>query len=503
RAKLELTLAGWPGVYCFESLALRRLSTIAVSEFFVRRAVQLVAEPDGLRRLFAAASRLKLSGFGALPAGALPNLAAPAPAPDGLPCAGVEAEVQEVRWDEIFACADRRDQISEHAPSIAADTFAKNKTLVALYADAEEGAAGVRPKPCWDRIRAQHWDFASLPVFFRNAVYRGTGDPRLRLRELASEFGPGSIGRIPLPLVRRAAPLKPLWQHEPVSATPVPAPLVSVVIPTKYRIGLLDLCLRGLVEVTDYPSMQVIVVDNGSQDERLPAVLEYAAQRLDLQVLRRPEPFNFSRLVNAGAAAAHGRYLLLLNDDVRPLRADWLARMVCSVQDPTVGAVGARLVYASGDIQHAGVALGLGGTCGHLWRGLPGPQAELDPEISSVGARSAVTAACLLTPLSLYKDLGGFNEADYPVTLNDIDYCLRLGERGLDVVYRGDAVLLHDESQSRKADDTIEKRRRRAREAQAFRRRWGGRISRDPYFSPAYDPTLDTGAVRVAFPLAG
>jgi GT2 family glycosyltransferase len=285
--------------------------------------------------------------------------------------------------------------------------------------------------------------------------------------------------------------------------TPVPKlarhPRVSVVIPTKFRIDLLKLCLDGLAGATDYPDLEVIVVDNGCTDPAFPGLLEAASKKLNLRRVEDLGDFNFPRLVNLGAAESTGEIILLLNDDVQPLHAGWLSRLVDSVMDKSVGAVGAQLIYPDGSIQHAGVSLGFGGVCSHLWRGMPADEAARMPPIVMPGSRSAVTGACLAVRRDAFDAVQGLDGQAFPVAFNDVDFCLRLNAAGFRTVYRGDAVLVHHESQSRGPDDaTPERRRRLTVEASRFLARWRQLIDEDPYSSPAFDPSVDIGAVHRA-----
>ena len=189
--------------------------------------------------------------------------------------------------------------------------------------------------------------------------------------------------------------------------------------------------------------------------------------------------------------------ILLLNDDVLALAPGWLHRMVDSAMDMHTGAVGARLLYTSGAIQHAGVMMGLGGICGHLWRHQSAEAAKTNPHIIYPGRRMAVTGACLAVRRAAFDSVNGLDEINYPVTLNDIDFCLRLDREGLRTIYRGDAVLLHDESQSRGSDDDERRKRERRRgETSRFRKMWGHMLDDDPFGSPAFDISTETGAVQ-------
>jgi GT2 family glycosyltransferase len=275
-------------------------------------------------------------------------------------------------------------------------------------------------------------------------------------------------------------------------------PRVSALIPTKFRIDLLEKCLVGLAEQTDYAELEVIVIDNGSADPRLAEVIRNASARLSLKHIIDSRPFNYPQLNETGACLARGEILLLLNDDIEPVEPSWLKRMVASAMRPGVGAVGARLLYPDRTIQHAGVMLGLGGVCGHLWKGLSEAQAAMVPQVVLPGSRLAVTAACLAVRKEVYDLVGGLDPS-LGVALNDIDFCLKLHARGLRNIYRGDAMLVHHESQSRGMDDAdAEKRRRLSNETATFLSRWSKLIDSDPYGSPAFNPAQQSGEVRAS-----
>ncbi len=182
--------------------------------------------------------------------------------------------------------------------------------------------------------------------------------------------------------------------HRVIYELPEPAPLVSVVIPTRDRVELLEQCLTSLRERTDYPSLELIIVDNGSTEAKAREFLATIGQQSHTQVLRDDGSFNFSRLINRGAAAARGDVLLLLNNDIEASEPGWLREMVSHAIQPQAGAVGARLWYPDGTLQHGGVILGLGGVAGHAFphipRGHPGyfNRAWLQQNCSAVTARA-------------------------------------------------------------------------------------------------------------------
>lgn len=255
---------------------------------------------------------------------------------------------------------------------------------------------------------------------------------------------------------------------------PDTGPRVTIIVPTRNQLAILRRCLDSLA-ATSYRDFDVLVVDNESDD---PSTLAYLAD-LHHRVLRIADPagrFSFSHLNNCAARDAEGEFLLFLNNDTEVKDPRWLSRMVGYAQLPGVGAVGARLVYPDRRIQHAGVVHG-------YYDGLPGPAFKLMAEddhgylcyAAVTRNYAAVTAACMLTPRSLFLAMDGFDDVDFAVAYNDVDYCHRLLAAGHRCVYVPGAHLLHHEGFSRGFED-------RPREVAAYRRRYGGRT--DPYYSP-------------------
>ncbi|MBT9291080.1 glycosyltransferase family 2 protein [Prosthecodimorpha staleyi] len=280
-------------------------------------------------------------------------------------------------------------------------------------------------------------------------------------------------------------------------ALPSAAPLVSVIVPTRDRADLIGACLAGLAERTDYPALEILVVDNGSVDPDALAVLEAAAGRPGIRLLRAPGPFDYAGLNNRAAAAARGEILCLLNDDVVPIGPDWLAAMVGEALQADVGPVGATLLYPDGTVQHAGILLGMHGTAGHMDRGLPGDAAGPGGRLLARREVAAVTGACLVVRKAVWDRLGGFDPA-FAVAFNDVDFCLRARALGLRTVITPDARLTHFESASRGADREGARRARFEAEAARFRARWAASVLDDPIVSPSFDRAEGAFAVRAA-----
>lgn len=231
-------------------------------------------------------------------------------------------------------------------------------------------------------------------------------------------------------------------------------PKVSVVTPSRDAFRLMTLMTEGLFEGTDYPDFELIVVDNGTTDPDTLALYERLKRdhrnfTLDLE----PAPFNFSRQINRGVALAKGDAVLLLNNDIEVVERDWLAEMVGCLAYAQAGIVGARLLYPAGDIQHAGVVVGLSGLAGHWYNhrpaDFPGPMGRLAVR----SAMSAVTGACMLISRACLDAVGPFDEENFAVAYNDVDFCLRARAAGFRTIYTPFATLIHHESATRGRDE--------------------------------------------------
>jgi GT2 family glycosyltransferase len=212
-------------------------------------------------------------------------------------------------------------------------------------------------------------------------------------------------------------------------------------------------------------------------------LLTRLAKVAGVRVVSSPGPFNFSRLINLGRANASGEVLIILNDDVEALSASWLHELVGQANRPEIGCVGALLLYPDGRVQHAGVVLGINGSAGHAFRYASGDDPGDGFRLQVVHEVSAVTGACLAVRACLFDEVGGFAE-DLPVALNDIDFCLKVQERGYRNLFTPHARLIHRESSSRGLDVTPTRLRRLSRENAAFHRRWGEVALSDPFYSP-------------------
>lgn len=280
-------------------------------------------------------------------------------------------------------------------------------------------------------------------------------------------------------------------------AVPDPAPLVSIIIPTRDRVELLRACIDSVLAKTTYPCYEIIVVDNQSSEE---ATLAYFRELVDeprVRILTHDQPFNYSVINNRAATEARGTVLCLMNNDITVISPDWLEEMVGHACRPGVGAVGAMLYYPNDTIQHAGVIVGAHGVAAHAYsgfaRGYPGhmSRARLTQELS------AVTAACLVVSREAYEHVGGL-DPQLDVAFNDVDFCLRLREAGYRNIWTPFAELYHHESATRGYETSPEKMSRFNGEVVYMRNRWGEALQYDP----AYNRNLSVNdeLYQLAFP---
>ncbi len=258
-------------------------------------------------------------------------------------------------------------------------------------------------------------------------------------------------------------------------------PKVSVIIPTRDNVAFLKRCVESVERLTTYRNYELLIIDNNSRD---PETIEYLAS-MPHRVIPYREKFNYSRINNFAVSRVEGEYILLLNDDTEVISGGWLEAMLEPAQRPEVGAVGARLLYPDGRIQHAGVILGVGspwepGVSMHSHHFFSSDSPGYAGALMVTTNYSAVTAACMLFRKSLFDELGGLEEENLPIQFNDVELCLRMRERGYYIVYTPHAELYHHESVTRghfSGNRT---------ENLYMRKRWGKMMDTDPYYNPNF-----------------
>ncbi len=265
-------------------------------------------------------------------------------------------------------------------------------------------------------------------------------------------------------------------------------PLVSIIVPTKDQLPILQRCVESLLEKTAYANYELLIVDNASETAEARAWLAGVEQMGEekVRVLRYPHPFNYSAINNMAAREARGEYLVLLNNDTAIISETWLDELLNHALRPEVGITGAKLLYPDGKIQHAGVVLGLRGPADHPFIGesmnAPGYMQRLEVDQNY----SAVTAACLMIRKSIYEAVGGLDEQRFKVSYNDVDLCLKVRETGHLIVWTPHSVVMHEGSVSQKRIEpkaAEAKRKRFADEQDAMYEKWLPALACDPAYN--------------------
>jgi len=260
-------------------------------------------------------------------------------------------------------------------------------------------------------------------------------------------------------------------------------PLVSIIIPTFNKAHLVKQCITSIINISEYTNYEIILVDNRSSEQELFVLIDgwKAGLKERFTHLKADYPFNFSRLMNDGAAKAKGEYLLLLNNDTEVISPDWMEQLLAIASGPMAGCVGARLMYPNDTVQHAGIALNPETISRHLYLGMAVQDEGYRNAINTVQNYLAVTAACMMIDAEKYRSISGFDEK-YEVEYNDIDCCLRMYEKGYYNAYTPYAALYHYESASRQ--HPLARRdsyQRHQRESAQMRQQWAKYIGNDPF----------------------
>lgn len=266
-------------------------------------------------------------------------------------------------------------------------------------------------------------------------------------------------------------------------------PLVSILIPNKDHVADLRRCIDSITTKSSYDNYEIIVIENNSTEKETFEYYETIKKHPSITVVEYKDKFNYSRINNFGATFAKGDYLLLLNNDTEVVTRNWIEELLMYSQRDDVGAVGCMLYYEDYTIQHAGIVIGLGAhrTAGHTHYRMAKENLGYMGRLCYAQNVSAVTGACLMTKKSLYDELNGLDE-QFAVALNDVDYCLRLREKGYLNVFTPFAELFHYESKSRGTDVTEaasqENANRYNKESELFRNKWAKVLEEgDPYYN--------------------
>lgn len=263
-------------------------------------------------------------------------------------------------------------------------------------------------------------------------------------------------------------------------------PKVSILIPNKDYYQGLKKCLKSILTLTTYENYEILILENNSTEKETFAFYKTIQQNPKIRVLEcKEKEFNYSKIINFGVKNATGDFILQLNNDTKLLTPDWLEILLGYAQNKEIGAVGARLYYPDKSIQHAGIAYGIAGKAGNLLVGLP--YGTHDPFGREAATRNvaAVTGACLFCRREIYDEVGFMDETLFKVAFNDVDFCLKILEKGYRVVYNPYIELIHYESKTRGYEDTPEKKARFEEETQNFQTKWNHLLAKgDPYYNP-------------------
>lgn len=453
----------------------------------------------------------------------------------------------EIADGEYIALLDHDDELRPHALYLVAQRFVDNPELGLVYSDEDkldEQGRRYDPyfKPDWNPALFHSQNYLSHLSVYRTSLVREAGGFRLGFEgsqdyDLAlrciERLRPEQIAHIPHVLYHwrsvagstaRAsseknythdASQRALQEHfartgQAASveltdkgyfrsryALPDPLPLVSLIVPTRDKVELLRMCVDGLLGRTDYPPLEILIVDNQSSEPETLAYFDSLKNEPRVRILPYDQPFNFSAINNHAAAQARGDVIGLINNDIEVIEPGWLRELVAYAVRDDVGAVGAKLYYPDDRIQHAGVVVGFGGVAGHSYQHMPRSHLGQMNRANLVQNLSSVTAACVLLRRDVYEKVGGLDEG-LSVAFNDIDFCLRILDLGLRIVWTPYAELYHHESASRGYEDSPEKLARFHREIRFMQERWGERLLVDP----AYNPNLsfDTEPFELAWP---
>lgn len=278
---------------------------------------------------------------------------------------------------------------------------------------------------------------------------------------------------------------------------PDDAPAVSIIIPTRDKVELLRACVESVLRSTSYPNYEILIVDNGSSERAALDYLSQAHQQPNVRVVTYDHPYNYSAINNYAAALSASPYLCLLNNDTEVIGEEWLTELMRYAVRTDIGAVGAKLLYDDGTIQHAGVIIGICGAAGHAHRFQPSEEPGYFARAHITHEVSAVTAACLVIEKRKFDAVGGLDEENLAVAYNDVDLCLKLGRAGLRNIYVPHAVLVHHESKSRGLDSSPKNIDRYMGELAVLQDRWSTKTHEDPRHNKNLDRYSETFILRL------
>jgi O-antigen biosynthesis protein len=399
----------------------------------------------------------------------------------------------DLRDDDFVAALALGDLVPDYALAALARTAADHPEIDVFYGDEDliDGRgkrAAPRLKPDWSPMSFLASGAIGAPCMVKAAMAKKNAEGAVLSGALDFEPRAGMVRHIRRVLCTRTR-AEPCAANRPAELRQAPpdglgtVPRASIIVATRDRLDLFARCIEGLKSATRLAGAEILVVDNDSERDGTKAYLADLARDARFRVLPMPGPFNFSRLCNQAALQARAPVLVFLNNDTEIIDEAWLDILLAYTGHPDVGAVGAKLLYPNGRVQHAGVVVGIDGRAGHFERGIAASDPGYFGRLNRAHQVCAVTAACLAIEAKKFFAVGGFDEINLPVELNDVDLCLRLNERGWKTLFAPAARLIHRESASRGA--SVRPDQRYGVQHAYFRARWLGVIRDDPAFHPA------------------
>ncbi|MFC1458338.1 glycosyltransferase [Microvirga arabica] len=452
----------------------------------------------------------------------------------------------ELATGDYVALLDHDDILPQHALSTVANAIVQNPTAEIFYSDEDkidQNGKRFDPyfKPDWNQELLYGQNYINHLGLYRldllkriggfRAGFEGSQDYDLTLRAVAATNGPiihiphilyhwrifqgaqtfSSTQRDTATTAARRAIQEHLAQrgeqvivaeagggyHRVIRDDPLVWPRVTAVIPTRDHVDILRECIQGLNQATDYPDLEIIVADNDSAETETLRYFDEIRSR-GVKIVSVPGTFNYSRINNRAIEHATGEIILLLNNDISMIESGWLKEMVKHLQNDQVAAVGAKLLYPDGTLQHGGVVLGIGGVAGHVHVGVKGDDPGYFSRLKLPQDISCATAACLAVRKLVFDEIGGFDETNLAVAFNDVDLCMRIRQAGHRIIWTPYAKLVHHESKSRGSDLEGVKLQRFMKEVAYMQHRWQGALQSDPFYNP--NLSLESCTPQLAFP---
>jgi GT2 family glycosyltransferase len=270
-------------------------------------------------------------------------------------------------------------------------------------------------------------------------------------------------------------------------ALPISQPLISIIIPFKDKVDILETCINSIFTKTSYKNFEVILLSNNSIEKETFQYFELIKKQYkNIRVFEENYDFNYSKINNNGVKYSRGEYIVFLNNDTEIISEDWLENMIGQIEFEHVGIVGAKLLYPNGKIQHAGVVTGFGGCADHIFLEEHDNISGYMNRANTINNYSAVTAACMMISKKTFNEVGGFDEKELKIAFNDVDLCLKVKKTGLYIVYNPFVQLYHYESLSRGKVFDKEEMKRHLHEVNIIKSRWRTDKLTDPFYHPAF-----------------